>query len=942
MCRLVVTIHACGCPGPKQSQARDCTSAQAMKTYLKSQPELRFRLARICMLDMNKGIITQRLDRVCKVCSQGVDPGDLILWPKNGAGEKASEEKGPSDLGKLGEETRLIEEESMVEGQQVSEEPMRAQEVRLAQEASGDGRGAEGSGGRSPTDDDEWSISLSDLEATNLPRTTEERILSEDWSMTSDGLAEAKGELAEEERRFSEDWSLTPDGMVEAEEELAEEERKFSEDWSLTPDGMVEAEEELANTERSWSIDWSVSSTELAEAKKEEEERMAEEDREIAGEERMILAMADDRYNITGTAMDARFPLWLNLGPRDKKAVEAPADGGAAGVPVAAPSGNDKPLPMAGVLEADRRGAMDTGTVTIPTKLVPRTDYYKVLSGMEDVAFIEEVADACTEEVEQWTEGGKIYLAVKAAMGDECVGTYQFVAGQVGIIITNFIICVIAAALRPLQKEQKKIKEEKKLARAQAWINESGAALATVWPGDVLGPTVWLEEAWALTGGGLQVDDFGGLNDAQTPLPSTLGINASPTSGRGRGAGRAKGSARARGGGRARWGGRARGSGRAGGNTGSRPPITDSAAGVATAPILPTVSKLLGPEASGNVRSTRRRGRPRGSRGRGRGRGRGGGTAETSTLPRPVDQSLMHYGPQLGKRNRSITPKTMVGYLQTTEGAAGGVAGAPILPPIIDKSLMSDGSELGKGNRLITPKAMGSSTGAVGGVAEAPILPPVLDKSQVYDGSQLGIKNRQSAPGAMGSHLQTTEGVAMGFPETLILPPTLDKSRMYDGSQLGIKNRQSATEGVVGGSAETRTLPETVDKSGIPDASQLGKRKRESDSKTVGGNLRKTEGAAEGPAEPRILPPTLDKPLMSDAAPQLGKRNREDASETIGTHLQTIEGATEGAAEGSKDAETPLQSSFGTDFRSDASQVSTRGGGRGRGRGRGRKRARAN
>ncbi|OBT86657.1 hypothetical protein VE02_04460 [Pseudogymnoascus sp. 03VT05] len=992
MCRLVSTTHACGCAG--RTLLHYCASTPAIRSGLIPQgEEPHSMLTRNCILDMNQGPMTHRIDRVCDVCSQGVNPADLIIWPKEQMKEQmkeqtneqtkkqTNEERLLSDLWRLVDETRLAEKEGVTEEQKLGKVRRWAEEVRLAQEVSGDGR-AEGPSedGRGPedlrggdlADNDVGSIALNDLESMMLPRTSEERSLSGDWSLTADGLAEVEEELAGEERSCSRDWSMTPDGMAEAEEELAEEGRNVSEDWSLTPDGMLDAEEELADTEKSWSIDWTETSSELAEAKKREEEWMSEEDREIAKEYDIMQALEDERYNITLQTYDRILQcccnnllydtVWRennlfrgssygsmsapvrkknamvanidNTDARDMEASEARADGGAAGVTVTSPGGNDKPLPMAGVLEADRLGAMDRETVIIPAKLVPRTDHEKVLSGMEDVAFIEEVADACREEAEQWMEGGKIYLAVKAAMGDRCVGTYQFVAGQVGVIITNFIIAVIAAALRPLRREQNEIKAEKKLARTQAWIKESGAALVTVWPGDVLEPAVWPEDVWEPTDGGSQADDSGGSNNAQTPLPTLDTPDASQPSNRGRWAGRlrrggrARGSGGARGSGRARGGGRARGSARARGNTGS-PQITDSAAGVAAesvtggiaedsknaeSPILPTVSELFEPEVPGNAGVARRRGRPKGSRGRGRGRRgwRGGWTAETSTLPRLVGQSLMHDGPQLDKRNQSIVPKTMVGYLQTTEGATGGVPEDPILPPVLDKSRVSDGSQLGIKNRQNSAKFMGSSTrGAVGGLAEDPILPPALDKSRMHDGSQLGIKNGQSTSGAMKSHLQTTKGVARGFSGTPILPPTLDKSRMYDSSQLGIKNRQSATEGAGGDSAEARILPPTVDKPPMPDTSKLGKRKRENASETIGGHLQTIEGVAEGSAwtrsgkTRRILPPTLDKSLMPDAS-KLGKRKRENASETIGSHQQTIEGFAEVSANGSKNAEIPL------------------------------------
>ncbi|OBT98618.1 hypothetical protein VE01_03662 [Pseudogymnoascus verrucosus] len=857
---------------------------------------------------------------------------------------QTSEERRPSDLGRLVEETRLAEDDSTIQERKLSVAR------RWAERLSEDGGGPEDPGGGSPTDDDERPISLIDLEATELPRTTKKRHVTEEFSMTPDGMAEAEEELAEEERHVTEEFSVTTVGMLEAEEELAEEERHVTEEFSVTTVGMLEAEEDLANTETSWSIDWTVTSSELAELKKEEAERMAKEDREIAEEHTIQLAMEDDYYNTTVRTYDLilqgycndilyaavwreqewpQGPLYSsilapvrkenameagvgNTDARDKKAIEAPADGGAAGVPVAAPAGNDKPLPMAGVLESDRRGAMDTGTVTIPTKLVPRTDYDKVLLGMEDVAFIQEVADACTENVERRMEGGKIYLAVKAAMGDECVGTYQCISGQMGLVITNFIICFVGAVLNPLQKEQHEIKLERKLASTQAWIKESGAALATLWPGDVLGPTAWPEDAQALTGGGLEVDDFGGLNDAQTPLPTLDTPDISQPSNRRRGTGRASRSGKVMGRRRARGG------------------VVEGFAedlNNAEAPILPPVSKPLDPEASCNDGSAKRGGRPRGSRGRGKNRGRdvgrGGGCAETSTLPRLVDQSLMHNGPQLNKGNRPIAPKAMGGL---TGGAVEAVAEDPILPQVLDKSQVRDGSQLGIKTRQSAPLAMENHLQTTEGVARGfcgtPLPPPALDKSQVHDGSQLGIKSRKSVHWAMESHLQTTEGVSRGFHGSSISSPALDKSRMYDSSQLGVKTRQSATEGVVRGSAETRTLPPTVDKSRKSDSSKLGKRKRGSDSQIIGS--RTTEGDTESSAKSPILPPTVDKPRLPNAS-QLGKRKRESDSEAVGSHLRTAEGAVEGSAEvsaeGSKDAETPLRSSSGADSRSDASHL---------------------
>ncbi|OAF61675.1 hypothetical protein VC83_01981 [Pseudogymnoascus destructans] len=96
-------------------------------------------------------------------------------------------------------------------------------------------------------------------------------------------------------------------------------------------------------------------------------------------------------------------------------------------------------------------------------------------------------------------------------------------------------------------------------------------------------------------------------------------------------------------------------SGRAGGNTGSRPQITDGAAGVAAESVsggllrIQIMTRLLYCQQSVKFLGLRRQA-TQGLRGGEGGREVGEVVGlPILTLPRPVDQSLMHDGPQLGK-----------------------------------------------------------------------------------------------------------------------------------------------------------------------------------------------------------------------------------------------------------------------------------------------------
>lgn len=299
---------------------------------------------------------------------------------------------------------------------------------------------------------------------------------------------------------------------------------------------------------------------------------MAEDDEQIAQEERLRLAYAEDRYNDQimkeiynpcvqvccntlihlATRREYRKSMAVAVGymqapvrkdnttvavmddadVRDQEVVEPPASGGssevAVAVAVAAAGENGQPLPMAGP------GEMDGDTEPIPVKLVPRNKYDKITLGIEAIPFIEDVADTCKEEVEEFWEGVKIHIAIKAAMGDRCVGSYLFVTDMVATTITDFVLSTVVNVLCSLWREQKKIREDEAIAAAQAateaWVNESKAALEAVW--------------------------------ADTPLGTSLGPEASqlPTRGRGRGRGRAS----ANGSGRRKERGTGRGEGKLG------------------------------------------------------------------------------------------------------------------------------------------------------------------------------------------------------------------------------------------------------------------------------------------------------------------------------------------------------------------------------------------
>lgn len=695
--------------------------------------ELRSTLIWNCICSFAMGVINETVDWVCWNCFQGVNPAVLTLRPI-GRSEQTSEERILGDLQTMRDEVPLTEEEIVMEERRLSEERRWAEERRVAEEAGG-----ESALQASEADAGEWPARPSEL-----------------------GSGETRGEDSS------------------------------TEDWSLSSGELAEAEEEQAK----------------ADAK-----RMAEDDEQIAQEERLRLAYAEDRYNAQVTAEiynpglqvccntlirlavrreyrksmavaggfmqapvrkdNATVAVMDDADVRDQEVVEPPE------VAAAAAGENDQPLPMAGP------GEMDGDTVPIPVKLVPRNKYDKITSGIEAIPFIEEVADTCKEEVEEFREGAKLYIAIKAAMGGRCVGSYVFVTDMVATTITGFVLASVVDVLYSLWKERKKTREDEAIAAVraatEAWVNESKAALEAVW--------------------------------AETPLGTSLGPDASqlPTRGRGRGRGRARGSGR----GSERGSGRGRGRGRGRGKAGSSPQVAESAGGSAPESVAggfaegpkKSETRILPPDISFESDATRNRGSARGrARARGGGRGRGRGRGKTGSSPQ-------------------VTESVAGG---ASESVAGGFAQGPkkpetrILPPGISfgsGATRNRGSATGREGLGATQVFAGNSQ-----TAETPIL---LDKSQVVDNSQLGIMNRKGATEATGSHLQAIEGATGGSSGTPI-PPTLDKSLMVDNSQLGKRKRGSvpestgshpqATEGTTEGSAgglndaET-SLPPTLDTS---------------------------------------------------------------------------------------------------------------------------------
>ncbi|KFZ04441.1 hypothetical protein V502_10148 [Pseudogymnoascus sp. VKM F-4520 (FW-2644)] len=339
----------------------------------------------------------------------------------------------------------------------------------------------------SPTMRDE--VPLTEEEITiNERRLSEERRWAEERRVAEEAGGDSALQAIEADNG---EWPARPSELGSGETPGKD---SSTEDWSLSSNALAEAEEEQA---------------------KEYAKRMAEDDEQIAQEERLRLAYAEDRYNaqimkeiynpcvqvccntLIHLAMrkEYRKSMAVAVGymqapvrkdnttvavmddadVRDQEVVEPPASGGASEVAVAAAGENGQPLPMAGP------GEMDGATEPIPVKLVPRKKYDKITSGIEAIPFIDDVADTCKEEVEEFREGAKLHIAIKAAMGDRCVGYYLFVTDMVATTITDFVLSTAVTVLCSLWRERKKIREDEAIAAAraatEAWVNESKAAL---------------------------------------------------------------------------------------------------------------------------------------------------------------------------------------------------------------------------------------------------------------------------------------------------------------------------------------------------------------------------------------------------------------------------------------------------------------------------------
>ena len=257
---------------------------------------------------------------------------------------------------------------------------------------------------------------------------SEERILG-DLETMRDEVPLSEEEITIKERRLSEERRWAEERRV-AEETGGESALQASEadngEWPARPSelGSGETPGKDSSTE-----DWSLNSDELAEAEEEQAKeyakRMAEDDEQIAQEERLRLAYAEDRYNDQimkeiynpcvqvccntlihlATRREYRKSMAVAVGymqapvrkdnttvavmddadVRDQEVVEPPASGGssevAVAVAVAAAGENGQPLPMAGP------GEMDGDTEPIPVKLVPRNKYDKITSGIEAIPF---------------------------------------------------------------------------------------------------------------------------------------------------------------------------------------------------------------------------------------------------------------------------------------------------------------------------------------------------------------------------------------------------------------------------------------------------------------------------------------------------------------------------------------------------------------------------
>lgn len=679
--------------------------------------ELRSTLIWNCICSFAMGVINETVAWVCWNCSQGVNPAALTLKPI-GRSEQTSEERMLDELQTMRDEVPLTEEEITINERRLSEERRWAEERKVAQEAGG-----ESAFQAIEADTGEWPARPSELGSGERSR---EDSGTEDWSLSSGELAQAAEEQAKADAKR----------MAEDDEQITQEERlrlAYAEDRY-----NAQIVQEIYNPSLQVSCNTLL--------------RLA-----TRREYRKSMAVADGYMQAPIRKDNATVAVMNDANVRDQEVVEPQASGGVSEVAVA------------------EAGEMDGDTVPIPVKLAPRNKYDKVISGIEAITFIEDVADTCKEEVEEFREGAKIQLAIKAAMGDRCVGSYLFITDMVATTITGFVLYTVLDVLYPLWKERNKARGDEAIAAAgaatEAWVNESKAALEAVW--------------------------------AETPLGTSLGPDASQTPTRERGSGR----------------GKERGEEREGGKAGSSPQVTETAAeGAAESAEGPKKSetRILPPNISFESAATHNRGSARGgvrARGGGRGRGRGktGGSPQvTDSAAGGASQSVaggLAEGPK--KPETRILPPGISFESRVTRNRGGAMGregwGATQVfaessqtagTPIPHKSQVIDNSQLGIMNRKGAPRAVGSHLQAIEGVAvgsaETPI-PPTLDKSLLTDASQLGKRKREGVSESTESHPQATEGTAedsaggLNDAETS-LPPTVDTSLGSD-SQSPIRGR---------------------------------------------------------------------------------------------------------------------------------------------------------
>ncbi|KFY30674.1 hypothetical protein V493_01756 [Pseudogymnoascus sp. VKM F-4281 (FW-2241)] len=620
------------------------------------------------------------------------------------------------ELAGLRVETNLSEEGTVIENMRLYEERRWAIEGYKAQVASGDfGLWAAS---------EEWSITSSELRTTM--ETQEEMAPSEDFSLTSSDLERAAEEQAEEDARI--------------EKRMEEDDRIIAEEEKLR-------QEAADNYYRRSMVAMIYDQGVLIRCNKMIREAIWKAELKMKEAARRATAVPGKKDN----SMMAEFD---NTKAGDVEFRNAPTADAAVGVTDAAADGNNKPLPMTGntpkasaVPEACMSGALDAGAGSRPMRLGPRTKNDRIVSGREDITFTEEVADACKDEPERTREGGKMYRAVKAAMGDRSVGSYQFITDIVGHTITGFISSSMVDVLLPLWQEHKMREIDAIAAIEEAAAEADAAALKVaiqaatkVWVNEFQGDleshaafaAACSKSGGAVGGsqasGGTAEGSAEGLNDA-TALETTLETDASqlPTSGKGRERGRERG--RGRGMGRLLGRGITRGQGR--GGTGRSQEEPESAVGGATETITGGFSE--GPKRSetpelppaGRSRRSNALRNTRGTRGReSMRRGRGGiateGFAESSkpaearVLPRippaTLDKSLLPDASQLGKRKRESEPKTMESRLESTGDFSTGLKDAAAsAPPILETAFGPDvaqvptrgrvGRRRGRGNK---------------------------------------------------------------------------------------------------------------------------------------------------------------------------------------------------------------------------------------------------